>query len=72
MNQSCQFHDFANISDLFGFGNTHATDDIFSFLQARALENQRYFIQGTNTEVAQLLSLMEKFNLVFLILNLEC
>lgn len=39
----------ANISDLVWFGNTHAKDEHLQLSQARALENQRYFIQGTNT-----------------------
>ena len=39
----------ANISDMVWFGNTHAKDEHLQLSQARALENQRYFIQGTNT-----------------------
>lgn len=39
----------ANISDLVWFGNTHAKNEHLQLSQARALENQRYFIQSTNT-----------------------
>ncbi|MEN9947143.1 MAG: apolipoprotein N-acyltransferase [Pseudomonadota bacterium] len=39
----------ANISDMVWFGNTIAPYQHLELSQARALENQRYFIQDTNT-----------------------
>ncbi len=38
-----------NLSDLVWFGNTIAKDQHLQLSQARAMENQRYFIQETNT-----------------------
>ncbi|MBY0379649.1 MAG: apolipoprotein N-acyltransferase, partial [Burkholderiales bacterium] len=39
----------ANISDMVWYGKTIAQDEHLEISQARALENQRYFIQDTNT-----------------------
>lgn len=39
----------ANLSDMIWYGNTSAKDEHLQISQARALENQRYFIQDTNT-----------------------
>ncbi|MFN8770032.1 MAG: apolipoprotein N-acyltransferase [Neisseriaceae bacterium] len=39
----------ANLSDMVWYGNTIAKDEHLQISQARALENQRYFIQVTNT-----------------------
>lgn len=39
----------ANISDMVWYGNSIAKDEHLQISQARALENQRYFIQDTNT-----------------------
>lgn len=39
----------ANISDMVWYGNSIAKDQHLQISQARALENQRYFIQDTNT-----------------------
>ncbi len=38
----------ANLSDMIWYGNTIAKDQHLQISQARALENQRYFIQATN------------------------
>lgn len=45
----------ANISDLVWFGHSIAKDQHLQLSQARALENQRYFIQGTNTGVTAII-----------------
>ncbi len=39
----------ANLSDMIWYGDTSAKDEHLQISQARALENQRYFIQDTNT-----------------------
>lgn len=39
----------ANLSDMVWYDNTIAKDEHLQISQARALENQRYFIQDTNT-----------------------
>lgn len=39
----------ANISDMVWYGNTIAKDQHLQLSQARAMENQRYFIQDTNS-----------------------
>ncbi len=38
-----------NASDMVWYGNTSAKDEHLQLSQARALENQRYFVQETNT-----------------------
>lgn len=39
----------ANLSDMVWYGNSIAKDEHLQISQARALENQRYFVQDTNT-----------------------
>jgi apolipoprotein N-acyltransferase len=38
-----------NQSDLSWYGQTTMKNDFFQFSQARALENQKYFLQDGNT-----------------------
>ncbi len=46
----------ANISDMAWFGNTIAMNQHLQLSQARAIENQRYFIQETNTSITALIN----------------
>ena len=46
----------ANISDMVWYGNSIAEDEHLQISQVRALENQRYFIQGTNTGLTAIIN----------------
>jgi apolipoprotein N-acyltransferase len=44
-----------NLSDMVWYGNTIAKDEHLQLSQARALENQRYFIQATSTGISAII-----------------
>lgn len=44
-----------NLSDMVWYGSTIAKDEHLQISQARALENQRYFIQATNTGLSAII-----------------
>jgi apolipoprotein N-acyltransferase len=44
-----------NLSDMVWYGTTTAKDEHLQISQARALENQRYFIQATNTGMSAII-----------------
>lgn len=44
-----------NLSDMVWYGNTIAKDEHLQISQARALENQRYFVQVTNTGLSAII-----------------
>ncbi len=46
----------ANISDMVWYGDSIAEDQHLQISQARALENQRYFIQDTNTGLSAIIN----------------
>ena len=46
----------ANISDMVWYGDSIAEDEHLQISQARALENQRYFIQATNTGLSAIIN----------------
>ena len=46
----------ANISDMVWYGDSIAEDQHLQISQARALENQRYFIQNTNTGLSAIIN----------------
>ena len=45
-----------NLSDMIWYGETMAMDQHLQLSQARALENQRYFIQETNTSITAIIT----------------
>lgn len=45
-----------NLSDMVWFGNTIAMNQHLQLSQARAIENQRYFIQETNTSITAIIN----------------
>lgn len=45
-----------NLSDMIWFGNTIARDQHLQLSQARALENQRYFLQDTNSGLTAIIT----------------
>ncbi len=46
----------ANLSDMVWYGDTVAKDQHLQISQVRALENQRYFIQDTNTGLTAIIT----------------
>ena len=56
INSAAQSTLMVNLSDMVWFGDTIAEDQHLQISQARALENQRYFIQATSTGLTAIIN----------------